>query len=197
MATPQIIKCPSILRKRWLAETSWFFGWRFLELVVQFAKIWNRDIIEQSLKCCWELLEYILITDGDSTILFKRGNTVRYLVWRWSSCLISQLVRRPRWKIIWKSLSHANKTTLFSCYPTYEGKSQTRQDLKRKTRMGEFPDSVIWQKFQVKFKGFARKRTVKGVGGEKVSHRDLDLLLPSRGDKHQKEQQGHVSNTWI
>lgn len=32
--------------------------------------------------------------------------------------------------------------------------------------MGEFPDSVIWQKSQMKSRGFARKRTVKGVGGE-------------------------------
>lgn len=61
--------------------------------------------------------------------------------------------------------------------------------------MGEFPDSVIWQKSQMKSKGFARKGTVKGVGGEKVSHWDLDLLLPSRGDGNQKEQQGHGSNT--
>lgn len=197
MATPQIIKCPSILRKRWLAETSWFFGWRFLELVVQLQRYETEILLSKASNVVWELLEYILITDGDLTILFNRGNTVRYLVWRWLSCLISQLVRRTRWKIIRKSLSHASKKTLFACYPTYEGKSQSRQDLKRKTWMGEFPDSVIWQKSQVKFKGFARKRTVKGVGGEKVSHQDLDLLLSSRGDKHQKEQQGHVSNTWI
>lgn len=59
--------------------------------------------------------------------------------------------------------------------------------------MGEFPDSVIWQKSQMKSKGFAR--TVKGAGGEKVSHWDLDLLLPSRGDGNPKEQQGRVSNT--
>lgn len=27
---------------------------------------------------------------------------------------------------------------------------------------------------------------LRDVGGEKVSHWDLDLLLPARGDRHQK-----------
>lgn len=137
ISTPWIIKCPSILRKRWLAETSWFFGWRYLELVVRLAKTWNRDIIEQSPKCSlrnirvypdywWQL----------NHTVFKRGNTVRYLVWRWLSCLFSQLVKITRFKTIWKSLSRANKETIFPHYPTCEVSDLKTEGLKRKTQVG-------------------------------------------------------------
>lgn len=61
--------CPGILRKRWQAETSWFFAWKLLELVVQFREDMKQVLLSKASNAVWELLEYILIFRCDLSTL--------------------------------------------------------------------------------------------------------------------------------
>lgn len=140
------------------------------------------QILSKAPNAAWELLEYILITGGDSTILLSKEG-IESVTELGASCLTSHL--RKLDSMISASFCHVKgcDTCLLLPNPECVVSHLETLDLKRKTWMGWI---LKWSGKNLRWSSedFARRVTERDVGRGNVGHWDLKLLLPCRGDRH-------------